>query len=69
MNKNEDINKNEDNIPQNENLFQNYVYKDLLIKSLFNYKDFKLYTLKFEDWFIELKRHLIVQDYDEYIEK
>ncbi|KAG4104341.1 hypothetical protein H8356DRAFT_1369605 [Neocallimastix lanati (nom. inval.)] len=69
MNKNEDINKNDDNIPQNENLFQNYVYKDLLIKSLFNYKDFKLYTLNFEDWFIELKRHLIVQDYDEYIEK
>jgi len=69
MNKNENINKDEDNVPQNEILFQNYVYKDLLIKSVFNYKDFKLNTSNFEDWFIELKRHLIAQDYDEYIEK
>jgi len=69
MNKNEDINKDEDNVPQNEILFQNYVYKDLLIKSVFNYRDFKLNTSNFEDWFIELKCHLIAQDYDEYIEK
>jgi len=34
-----------------------------------NYKDFKLNTSNFEDWFIELKRHLIAQDYDEYTEK
>ena len=39
MNKNEDINKDEDNVPQNKILFQNYVYKDLLIKSVFNYSD------------------------------
>ena len=39
MNKNEVINMDEDNVPQNEILFQNYVYKDLLIKSVFNYSD------------------------------
>ena len=65
MNKNENIN----NVPQNEILFQNYVYKDLLIKSVFNYKDFKLNTSNFEDWLIELKRHLIAQDYDDYLKK
>ena len=42
MNKNENINKDEDNVNQNDILFQNYIYKDLLIKSVFNYKDFKL---------------------------
>jgi len=36
-----------------------------LIKSVFNYKDFKLNTSNFEDWFTELKRHLIPQNYNE----
>ncbi len=44
-------------------------YKDCTIKSVFNYKDFKLENSNFQEWFEELNRHLIAQDYDEYINK
>ena len=33
------------------------------------YKEFKLTNENFEDQYIELKRHLIAQDYYEYIDK
>jgi len=61
--------KDNEKTPQKEILLSNYNYKDLLIKSVFNYKDFKLTNENFEDWYIELKRHLIAQDYYEYIDK
>jgi len=38
-------------------------------KSVFNYKNFRLDVTNFERWYSALKRHLIAQDYQDYIEK
>jgi len=61
--------KDNEKVPQKEILLPNYDYKDLLIKSVFNYIDFKLITEIFEDWYIKLKRHLITHDYYRYIDE
>ncbi|KAG4107404.1 hypothetical protein H8356DRAFT_1416822 [Neocallimastix lanati (nom. inval.)] len=54
-------------IPYPINLYDDSVHQKIfLIKSVFHYKDFKLNTSSFEDWFIELKQenHFSVSESD-----
>eukprot|EP00833_Pecoramyces_ruminatium_P016099 jgi/Orpsp1_1/1190131/evm.model.d7180000076770.1 len=65
-NSNDDVqssNKNNETI-----IIEKIKYIEMSNKSVFNYKDFKLDKYNFERWFDALKRHLIAQDLDEFIE-
>ncbi len=50
-------------------IIQRIEYRDLSAKSVFNFKNFKLEISNFERWYDALRRHLIAQDYQDYIDK
>ena len=61
--------QSDNEIKSDKIIIQQVKYIETSTKSVFNYKDFKIDKNNFERWYDALRRHLIAQDYEDYIDK
>jgi len=61
--------QSDNEIKSDKIIIQQVKYIETSTKSVFNYKDFKIDKNNFERWYEALRRHLIAQDYEDYIDR
>jgi len=61
--------QSDNEIKSDKIIIQQVKYIETSTKSVFNFKDFKIDKNNFERWYDTLRRHLIAQDYEDYIDK